>query len=434
MRRIVLVLLAVSVTAHAEVWPPLRPPDPLPLDWVVKNVLTRFPEVHAKHRAYLSALERTPQARAFDDPTVSVMVDNEPTRGVNTGSDPDTMIELSQKLPSRGKRALRAEISEREADLVFLEALEHHLELQWEASQVYYDYLLADQRVEMLENQRRLFEAYAPAVKARSHRPLATPRDLSIDAARTNTRLLKYRQDRRAAMLKLNTLMGRNWEAPLTRPVVKGLSDMPGDREALAAQAFSKSIATRAVGIRIKHADAARQLAEKGKVPDFTVFGRYTIAGDALMDDSVRVGISVNIPLSSRTDHRVAEATHELARWQDEQRAVNNKIVRDVAILHEQASSQRDSFRYYEQDMLPRMQQLSSTAFATYQAGRSDIVQLLETQESLLNAELEALDLRVAYEKTLTDITRLTATLPPYAVKQMSERPLNTPRDPRGKK
>lgn len=434
MRRVFLLLLAMSAAAQAEVWPPLRPPDPLPLDWVVKNVLTRFPEVHAKHRAYLSALERTPQARAFDDPTVSVMVDNEPTRGMTAGNDPDTMIELSQKFPSPGKRALRAEISEREADLVFLEALEHHLELQWQASQAYFDYLLADQRVEMLENQRRLFEAYAPAVKARSHRTLATPRDLSIDAARTNTRLLKYRQDRRAAMLKLNTLMGRNWEAPLTRPVVEDLSDLPGDREALAAEVFNKSIAARAVRIRIKRADADKQLADKGKVPDFTLFGRYTVAGDALMDDSVRVGVSMNIPLTGRADHRVAEATHELARWQDEQRAVNTQIVRDIALLHEQALSQRDSFRYYEQDILPRMRQLSSTAFATYQAGRSDIVQLLEMQEGLLNAELEALDMRVAYEKTLTDITRLTATLPPYAVKQMSERPLNTPRDPRGKK
>lgn len=422
---------------HAETWPPLKPPDPLALDWVIKQVLTRYPEVHAKHRAYLSALERAPQAGALDDPTLSVMIDDWSTRrldGAGAG-DADKMIELAQKFPARGKRALRAEVADRDADMVYIEANEHHLELQWQAQQAFYDYLLADQRLALAENQRRLWVAYTPAVKARSHKSLTTPRDLAAESARINTDLLRFARDRHSAIVRLNTLLSRNWEAPLTKPALTEPTELPGNREEMVGRALKESIATRTVAARISRANAAMKLAKKDSSPDFTVFGRYTAAGSDLRDDSVRLGVSVNLPLwaKQKQDHAVAQATHELGQWQEQHRAEGNAIVRDITLLHEAARTQRDALRYYEQDIVPRTAQLLNTATATYQAGRSELIALLDAYKAKYDVDMEALALRVDYEKSLTELNRKMGVLPEFMAKTMSANPLNSPRDPSAK-
>lgn len=432
-----LVGLSVAFLVHAETWPPLKPPDPLSLDWVTKQVLTRYPEVHAKHRAYLAALERAPQAGALDDPTLSVMIDSWSTRrfdGAGAG-DADKMIEIAQKLPAPGKRALRANVAERDADLVFIEANEHHLELQWQAQQAFYDYLLADQRLALAENQRRLWVAYTPAVKARSHSSLATPRDLAAESARINTDLLRFNRDRHSAIVRLNTLLSRNWEAPLTKPALTEPTDLPGNREELVERALKGSIAMRTVAARIARADSAMKLAKKDASPDYTVFGRYTAAGTDTGDDSVRLGVSVNLPLwaKQKQDHAVAQATHELGQWQEQRRAEGNALVRDITLLYESARTQRDALRYYEQDIVPRTAQLLNTATATYQAGRSELIALLDAYKAKYDVDMEALALRIDYEKSLIELNRKMGVLPEFMAKTMSANPLNTPRDPSAK-
>lgn len=434
---IVVVGVLLAPLIHAETWPPLKPPDPLALDWVVKQVLTRYPEVHAKHRAYLSALERAPQASALDDPSLSVMIDRWPSRrldGAGAG-EADKMIELAQKFPAPGKRGLRAEVAERDADMVFIEANEHHLELQWQAQQAFYDYLLADQRLTLAENQRRLWVAYAPAIKARSHRSLATPRDLAAESARFATDILRFSRDRHSAIVRINTLLSRTWEAPLPKPALTEPSEMPSNREELVQRALNGSIAMRTAAARIARADAAMKLAKKEVSPDFTLFGRYTVSGADADDDSVRLGVSLNLPLwaKRKQTHAVAEATHELGRWQEQRRADGNTVVRDITLWYETARSQRDALQYYEQDIGPRTNQLLNTAIATYQAGRSELIALLDAYKAKYDVDMETLALRIDYEKTLIDLNRKLGVLPEFMAKTMSANPLNTPRDPSAK-
>lgn len=418
--------------ARAEGSPP-GPPEPLNSDWVVKQVLTRFPEVHAKRRAFLSALERVPAAGALDDPSVGVMVDNWPTRRLNgTGADEaEKMIELSQKLPFPGKRGARAELAQREAEIVYVQEMEHHLELQWRAQQAFQDYVLADQRLALLENQRRLLEAYVPAVRARSHRNVATPRDLAIDTARLDTEILKVTQERIAASLQLNSLMDRNWQAPLTKSALLEPTQLPANREELAAQALQKSAPMRMAQAELARATQALDVAKRDKAPDFTVFGRYSIAGSDAIDDSFRLGVSMNLPLWSarKQDRLLAAATHDLGRTQEQRRADANGVVREVTTLYEAARTKRDMLRYYRQDIIPRVEQLLRVTTATYQSGRADILQFLDAHQVKLTAELEALQLHIEYEKLLADLTRATGSLPPYITKMVSDKPLNTSRD-----
>lgn len=339
--------LAVCSLASAEAWPPLNPPNPLPIEWVMKQVFTRFPETHAKHRAYLAALERVPRGGTGD---------------------------------------LRVQVARHDAELVRLQALEHHLMLQWQATQAFYEYVLAEKSVVLLENHRRLVDAYLPAVKSRmGRRPGA--RDLAIDAARLHTELLGLQQQRQEATLKLNMLMEHRLEAELPAAKLGGPSPMPADRDGLIRKALENGVAMRMSQVEVKRSGAAMELT-----------------------------------------HTPA-ATHEAARTQDQRRATGARTVASVIALYTQARTKRGVLTIHEQEVRPRVEQQRAAALAEYQGGRLEITDLLDAYRAQYLAEAESLQLHVGYEKALADLTRETGTLPAYMEQKMSLKPLNVGKD-----
>lgn len=339
--------MAVPITTFAETWPPLKPPDPLPIDWVVKQVFTRFPETHAKHRAYLAALERIP-------------------RGAETD--------------------LRVQIAREDAELVRLQALEHHLMLQWQASLAFYDYALAEKSLVLLENHKRLVDAYLPAFKSRMGRRPGT-RDLVVDATRLHGDLLRLQQQRLDASLKLNMLMEHRLEANLPPVKLGEIGALPTDRDALLNRTLANGPAMRMAQVEVKRGGASMELL---KTP---------------------------------------AATHEAARAQDQQRATGARTVANVISLYAQARTKRDMLTLHTQEILPRIVQQQTAALAEYQGGRLDIFELLDAYRAQYLAEVEALQLRTDYEKLLADLARESGALPAYMEQKMSFKPLNVGKD-----
>lgn len=339
--------LTVTTLVCAETWPPLKPPDPLPIEWVVKQVFTRFPETHAKHRAYLAALERVPR-----------------------GADDD----------------LRVQIARDDAELVRLQALEHHLMLQWQASHAFYDYALAEKSLVLLENHKRLVDAYLPAFKSRMGRRPGT-RDLAIEAARLHLDQLRLQQQRLDATLKINMLMEHRLEASLPPAKLGEIGVLPADRDALINRTLANGPAMRMAQVEVKRSGANMALL---KTP---------------------------------------AATHEAARAQDQQRATGARTVTNVLALYAQARTKRDMLTLHMQEIVPRVAQQQTAALAEYQGGRLDIIELLDAYRAQYQAEIETLQLRTDYEKLLADLTREAGNLPAYMEQKMSLKPLNVGKD-----
>lgn len=355
-------LLAAAVCA--ESWPPLRPPDPLTVEWVVKQTLTRYPEVHARHRAYLAALARVPARGASETQRLAV------------------------------------EVAESAADLVFIDAYEHHLMLKWQAEQVFYDYLFAQEARVLIENQKDLWRAYAPALEAHTLKAPGERRDLALDTARLNAQLLKLEQDRLTTILKLNTLLDRHWEAPLSPVRLGEPAELPANREALAKSALQHAVTIRRVQAQLQRAGAIARLAEHN-------------AADG--------------------EPREA-ALHEVARYEQQRRAAGTGAVRDVSLHYEAARLKRDVLKYAQGEMLPRTNQRLNAALAAYKTGSGDVMSYLDAHQAHVAVQLEALQWRIEYERTLSDLALAIGELPDYAVRTMNERPLNTVRDPNAKK
>lgn len=394
MTRQFLVVLVGFVLTGNFAFAESAPPAPLTLDWTVREALRAYPEVRAKHYAYTAAQARVKPAGALADPTVGVMVDR--ARAATAGaSDRETMFEFAQAVPFPGKRRLRTQVAQQNASAAAVELFAHHLEVQAQAQKAYLDYWAAAQRLQVLEDQRRLLAAFAPVVRVRGVRNLAAPRDLGIDTARVDGDIARTRQQYAAARMQLNVLLAQPLTAPLAAPVPPDVS-APA-LESLLARA-DRVLANREATTLLARADAQWQLARRERAPDFTVFGRYTQAADG-MDDRVRLGVSMSLPLwaGRKQSAEVAAAGAERARWQEQQRATSQAAARDIRIRYEAAQAERAALDLIEHDVLPRTAQLAQIATGAYQSGRADVLQMLDARQVQYAAQLEALDRRVAY-------------------------------------
>lgn len=374
--------LAASHLAIAESWPPLRPPDPLTVEWVIKQTLTRFPEVHAKHRAYLAALARAE----------AVPLSPESPTGGKVSGVPAISAELNDEL-----RQLKRTLAEREADIVFADALEHHMMLQWQAHTAFLDYALAQETLHILDAHKRLVDAYLPATQARIHDGANDMTDLGLEGARLTVELIRWGQEKLNASWRMNTLMDRNWEAFLTPVKLGEPTALPANREGMVGRALNQSPTARK-----SRAQAARA--------------------------------AVRLKLANTGDKEFlpkTAVTHELAGAEDQQRGVNTTIVRDVTLAYENARVKLDMTKHHNHTILPRVRQLATAATVGYRNRQMTMTQLIQRYRAQTDAELEALRVRIEYEKSLADLAQHVGVLPEYAIRTMSERPLNTSREPR---
>lgn len=397
-----LVFAFVNMNVHAEA----VPPDPLTLDWTVREVLRVYPEVGAKHRALDAAQARVAPAGALADPSVGVMWDR-----ARSGADRETMFELSQPLPFPGKRRLRTDVARQDAAAAEVELFAHHLEVQAQAQKAYLGYWAAAERTRILQDQRRLFAAYAPAVRARGVRNLAAPRDLAIDVARLDADIARAQQQYAAARMQLNVLLARPVAAPLPPAGAPEAIAVPA-LDALLAHADT-ALASREARTRLARAEAQWRLARRERAPDFTVFGRYTAAENGV-DDRVRLGLSMNLPLwaARKQAAEVTAAGAERARWQEQQRATAQAVLRDIQIRFDALQAERTALEVIERDVLPRTAQLVQIATGAYQSGRADVLQFLEAREREYAARLDALERRIAVTEARIALEQTAGLLP----------------------
>lgn len=394
----------ISPGAHAQ----SPPPDPLTLDWTVRAVLHAYPEVRAKHHAFAAAQARIASAGALADPMLGVMLDR--PRDAASAATRETMFELSQPLPFPGKRRLRTAVAAQDAAAAEVELFAHHLEVQAQAQTAYVEYWSAAQRLAILQDQRRLASAYAPAVQARGVRNLAAPRDLAIDVARLDGEIVRAQQRHAAAYMQLNVLLARDATAVLPAASAPALS-VPA-LEALLARA-DRALASREAATQQARAEASWQLARRERAPDFTVFGRYTAAADG-MDDRVRLGLSMNLPIwaARKQGAEVTAAGAERARWQEQAQATAQAVARDIRIRHDAVIAEQGALAAIEREVLPRTAQLVQIASGAYQSGRADVLQFLEARERQYAAQLEALERRVAYAQAAIALQQTAGLLP----------------------
>jgi outer membrane protein TolC len=382
----------------------------LSADVLVQQVVARNPSLAQMVATWKAISARYPQATSLEDPMFGTTIAPE-----SIGSNDVEFgyrVDLSQKLPFFGKRALRGDHALAEAAAARHDVGAMQAELIESAKHALGDYYLACQALKVNAEGLALLADFRATAKERYEKvPGANEQDVlqaDVEIARQRQRRLSLERMRKVAIARLNTLLHMPPDAPLPTPP-EGLprDDQPLEVGALRTAALTRRPELRALADRVRAEEANVALASREFYPDIELSAAYdTIMGNGPTRDlAPQVGVRMNIPLRvARKNAGVAEAQARAAAKRAEFARQADQVCFQVQEAYEQVQESEKVVELFETQTLPAARGNITAAQSSYTAGKIPFLSLVEAQRSYV-------ELRDRYYDALAESYRRRASL-----------------------
>jgi outer membrane protein TolC len=381
------------------------------LDALVKSALADNPEIAAAQRKWDAALQRIPQARALDDPSVGV---DSWRKSQGAAAASQTGLMVSQNIPWFGKRDLRGGVETGAAKQAEMAWQMKTIEVVARIKQAYYDLWQAQGELDLNERNQELMQQFVEVARSRYETGKASQSDL-IRAQNELAKLSEDRTDRmrayQLALAELNRLMRRDPGTPVeigpevTAPALEPAVTL--DR-LQAAAAYRPEL----VGLQqgeVRSAEAALALAKKGYDPDLQVrleAWQYEGKGGVQEYDA---DVSINFPWLNvgRRDAAVREARANLEASRDELDAMRTQTAAEVKKLYDGVQTMHHHYELYVGKLIPQQQLAVDAARAAYESGTGGFLDVLDARRTLFDLEMQNLHHAAEFQRLLASLERI---------------------------
>ena len=401
-----------SAKVEAEISNPQNAPNGTQgLDDLIQEALKRNPGVQSALRQVDALRHRVPQAKTLPDPTVSVgWAGNITPFSVQQG-DPSSYrgVSASQSIPFPGKLKLRGEIADREAEAAWWDYEAARRKLVADVKSAYYDYFAASKAVEITQKNKDLLQKLSSIAEARYRVGKGVQQDVlrsQVEISLLQQRLTVFEQQEKTAQVRLNTLLYRDPESPLSAPASFEPAKIGHSLDELYTLAREQDTGLQREQRMIERNQYAVNLAQKDYRPDFSVAYMYQQRPD--MPDMHGFTVTANIPIFYRTKQReaVREQTQQLASSERSKENRQTELLFAVKQQYLLAKSSEELLKLYSQAVVPQSSLALESSMASYQVGTVDFLTILTNFTVVLDYE-------VSYYRELANYQMALAQLEP---------------------
>lgn len=402
----VIISISVFLFFSSSPWLPaqetVRPS--VPLEELLKEALANNRGLEAAREELQAAKHRVPQASALPDPMAGYAVMG-PMLETPLGPQKD-VYEFEQMIPFPGKLLERRKIALSEVDAASAHLRQVERELVLNVSQTYYDLYAVEATIAAVEEILDLLKKFEAIAESRYASRQGEQRDVAKAQAKvsgTLQELFVLRQQRQTLGAFINTLLDRRSSAPLDKVSAPVLPKLELSLEQLLQRSMENRpelLAAAAMRGRQEHAHA---LAKFEYMPDISVGFQYTRIGGGMTTDpddgrdAWMVPIKVTLPLwQNRIIPAVLEAKRNLNASEANLRQAENLAEYEIKNAYYRFTAGRQVVELYENALIPQAKLAFSSDQAGYEAGRTDVLNFLDSEEVYRNA-------KIAYYQALAD-------------------------------
>lgn len=397
--------------AQAQENPPGRDVDSL-----LSLARERNPEYAGMRYETEAAAERIVPAGALPDPKLRTELMDITKAGqqnptLSPGRVGSARYTLMQDIPWFGKRDLKREIAELEAEGAKGLALgtwsDIAAKIKTTYAQLYYIHQNERLTREILDLTTRLEKI----TQARYAGGLSAQQDViraQVEQTGMRSELITLETERHHLHSRLNALLARPAMAPLSEP--EKLRPLPSpaklDYAALEDRVRARNPLLTAEESRVKSAEKSRELAYKNRYPDFTVgivpnqFQNSVKQWDLMVE--------LNIPLqqsSRRAQERASEAMLSAAQARRESTA--NQVLTELSQDLAGIDAARRTEALATDSLLPQAELTFQAALAGYETGKVDFATLLDALRQIRQAKQIQIKAQAEGQVSLAEIERL---------------------------
>ena len=416
-----LLLLAIvfPVMASAEETQQQTPPKFLFVEDAIATAVEGNPNLAEMQARYEALAEIPSQLGTLPDPVLSLNAMNLPTDTFNVGQEAMTQMQvgISQAIPFPGKLALREGASEFDALAASFSVDEVRLLLIRNVRSSWWQLYFLDRSLEIVDSNQNLLRQFIEVARTKYEVGDGLQQDVllaQLELSKLIDQKIKLGAARRNQAIQLNVLMDAFPNDALVLPP-KVSMDMP-------EIADEKTLYERAEAVRpllkqrendIHAAQSRLDLAKKEYYPDFKLGVTYgNRSGDnpfprgGNRSDFLSVMFSFNLPIFSkrRLDSAVSQRSLELHKSRYSLRDEWGVVRSEISSATTDYFEARELFLLFQSGIVPQARQTVSSMLAGYQVSEVDFLNLVGSQVTLLNYEVQ-------YWKALTEARQALARL-----------------------
>jgi len=376
----------------------------VPLEGLLQEAVANNRGLEAAREELQAARHRVPQSSALPDPVAGYAVMG-PMLETPLGPQKD-VYEFEQMIPFPGKLLERRKVALAEVDAASARLKQVERELVLNVSQTYYDLYAVDATIGAVEEILDLLKQFEAVAGSRYASRQGEQRDVAKAQAKvseTLQQLFVLRQQRQTLAAFLNALLARGSSQPLAGVVPPVLPKLELSLDQLLQQSRENRpelLEAAAMRGRQEHAHA---LAKYEYMPDISVGFQYTRIGGGMTSDpedgrdAWMVPLKVTLPLwQNRIIPAVLEAKRDLNASEANLREAENFAEYEIKNAYYRFTAGRQVVELYENALIPQAKLAFSSDQAGYEAGRTDVLNFLDSEEVYRNA-------KIAYYQALAD-------------------------------
>ena len=415
MRPIYKVLLPLLCLSSFPAWS--AAPVGLTVEELLDFARTQNPELATMRYEADAIAERADSSSALPDPVLRIQLQDFTNKasGAATTLVPSevgsTYYRVMQPLPFWGKRGLKRDIAEAEANQAKGRSSMTWSELAAKIKTDFAQYYLVINSRKLTQEMLDLTLNLERIAKSRYATGLAPQQDViraQVEQTGLRRDLVMLDTERHHSMSRINTLLLRDPQAPLAEP--QRLRALPApvklQYSALTEQLRNRNPQLFTLEAQFNAADKNRELIYKNRYPDFTLgVGATQMGNDIKMWELM---LEFNIPLqqaSRRGQER--EAENMLAAALSRKSAAMNQLLGELAEYTAALDAARQVEAINSSSLLPQAEATLQAAYVGYQNGRVDFATLLDAQRQILKAKLDVLNAQVQAQTSLAQIEKL---------------------------
>jgi outer membrane protein TolC len=391
----------------------------LTVETAVEIAIRNNPGLAEMQTRYEALAEVPSQVGTLPDPMVSVNAMNFPTDTYDRDQEAMTQLQVgfSQVFPFPGKLSLKEEAAEYDARAAGHSVDELRLQLIKNVKSKWWQLYYMDRALETVDSNQALLRQFITVAKTKYETGTGLQQDVllsQLELSRLMDQEIQLKAIRRNQAIQLNILMDRPANDPITLPdtVSKMMPNLVDESE-LYQKAASVRPRLKQMETQIDAAQSRLDLAKRDYYPDFKLGVTY---GDRTGDNplprggarsdfvSVMVGVKIPLYAGRKQSKAVSQKSLELQKNRyallDEKGLVTAEISSAVTDYHRA----KQQYSLFGSGIVPQAQQTVQSMLAGYQVSEVDFLNLVRSQMTLFNYELQ-------YWKALSDAKQALARL-----------------------
>ena len=398
---------APVIAQHAGMATPLRE--------LIQEAEQKNPQVAASFHAWQASRNVPKQVSALPETQLSVQQFSvgspRPFAGYSNSDFAYIGFGASQDIPYPGKRQLRAQVAEHEADSMEAQADSMRLTVVGNLKMVYFHLAYVQQTLGVLQRSDALLTQVQEAAEARYRVGQGNQQDV-LKAQLQHTKILQevahHHQEEGLLEAQIKQVLGRPQESADIVAEALTLRALPYTATELLQKAREQNSDVHSKQASIRQQETQVELAHKNFRPDFNVQYAYEHTGSQTRDYYMAT-FGIRLPNRGRQKAELAEAQENQERARQELEAESQRVLSEVQQQYVRATTSEERLKIYTDGLVPQSEATFQSALSAYQSNRQDFESLLSGFLDVLNLDLEYRNELVEHESALAELERLTA-------------------------